>query len=560
MAGEVFDVAIVGSGASGGWVAMQLTEAGLRVAVLEAGRQLDPAVDYSEHKHPYDMPLRGRRVPSRPVREQQKTQALCTAYDEYTAHLFVNDEENPYTTPKDRPFAWIRGRQVGGKSITWGRQSYRLSDYDLKAASRDGFGVDWPISYADLAPYYDRVERFVGVSGQAEGLPQLPDGQFLPPMELTCGEQLLKKAMREKFSRTLTIGRTAILTRALNGRPACHYCGPCARGCTTGSYYSSPASTLPAAKKTGRLTLISNAVVSHIEVDDDGKCRSVTYLDRETGNQREVAAKAVVLCASTLESTRVMLNSRSSKYPNGIANSSGVLGHYLMDHVMGAGARGVLPVLKGVPDTRTRRPNGIYIPRFRNITDTHPRFIRGYGFQGTARLEIWGHAFATPGFGAEFKRKVHDEQPWTINLNGFAECLSHFENFCELDKDKVDRWGIPVLRISAAYGDNEKNMLKDASETAAEMLEAAGAEDVKPRNEISIPGLAIHEVGTARMGDDPRTSVVNRWQQCHDVSNLWIMDGSVYPSSACQNPTITIMALASRACDRLVDEYRRGAL
>ena len=555
---QTFDVVIVGSGASGGWVAKQLTEAGLRVAVLEAGRKLDPATDYTEHKQPFHMPLRGRRLGPRETVEEQPIQTECYQCDEYTHHLFVKDTEHPYTTPTDRPFSWIRGRHVGGKSITWARQSYRLSDYDMKATSRDGFGADWPISYQDLAPYYDRVERFVGVSGQAEGLPQLPDGQFLPPMNLSCGEQLLKKSVKEKFGRTLTIGRVAILTQNLNGRPKCHYCGPCSRGCTTGSYYSSPASTLPAAAATGRMTLIPNAIASHILIDANGKCRGVYYVDRLTRSHREVAGKIVVLCASTLESTRIMLNSKSARHQNGIANSSGVLGHYLMDHVMGGGASGVLPVLKGVEDTRGNRPNGVYIPRFRNLTEKHPGFLRGYAFQGSSLESKWGHAFGLPGFGAGFKRAVKQERHWWINLSGFAECLPEFGNFCELDKNKVDAWGIPVLHISMAFGDNERKMVEDMGDTGEEMLRAVGAEGVQRRAEISKPGLGIHEVGTARMGDDPKTSVVNRWQQAHDVSNLFVMDGSVYPSSACQNPTITIMALAARACDHLVEELKRG--
>lgn len=557
---ETYDVVIVGSGASGGWVAKQLTESGLRVAVLEAGRKLDPAVDFTEHKQPYDMPLRGRRFGPASSQQEQLIQKQCYQCDEYTHHLFIKDTEHPYTTPRDRPFIWIRGRHVGGKSITWARQTYRLSDYDFKAAGKDGFDQEWPISYQEIAPYYDRVEKFVGVSGQAENLPQLPDGQFLPPMQLSCGEQLLRKAVKQKFGRTVTIGRVAILTADLKGRPKCHYCGPCSRGCTTGSYYSSPASTLPAAEATGRLTLIPNAVVSHIVVDDRGKCKGVYYVDRLTRHHREVFAKAVVLCASTLESTRIMLNSRSARYSNGIANSSGMLGHYLMDHVMGGGASGILPMLKNTPDTRGNRPNGIYIPRFQNIDSKHDKFLRGYGFQGSANESTWGHAFGLPGFGAGFKKAVKENRPWFVNLGGFGECLPRYENFCELDKKEVDNWGIPVLHISAAYGDNERRMVEDMAVTAAEMLTAAGAQSVSSHANISPPGLAIHEVGTARMGNDPKTSVVNKWQQAHDVKNLFVMDGAVYPGSACQNPTITIMALASRACDYLVEEYKRGRL
>ena len=351
---QTYDAVVVGSGATGGWVAKQLTEAGLDVAVLEAGRRLSPTRDYSEHTPPHEMPFRGRRLP-RERREQQPVQSRCYQCDEYANHLFIDDTEHPYTTPADRRFDWIRGRHVGGKSIMWARQSYRLSDYDFKAASRDGFGEDWPLSYEELAPYYDQVERFIGISGQAEGLPQLPDSRFLPPMALTCGEEILKKAIADRFGRTLTIGRAAVLTQALNGRPACHYCGPCGRGCRTGSYYSSPHSTLPAAAATGRLTLIPDAVVSHVTTDEEGRCTGVYYVDRLTRNHREVAGRIVVLCASTLESTRIMLNSTSDRHPSGIANSSGVLGHYLMDHVMGGGAGGTLPVLRVSRHARNRR-------------------------------------------------------------------------------------------------------------------------------------------------------------------------------------------------------------
>jgi choline dehydrogenase-like flavoprotein len=560
MAPPIYDAVVVGSGATGGWVAKELTAAGLTVAVLEAGRKLNPAVDYTEHKQPFDMPFHGRRLAGRGLVAEQPVQVKCYQCDEYTNHLFVKDTECPYTTPKDKPFEWIRGRHVGGKSITWGRQSYRLSDYDLKAASRDGFGEDWPLDYAELTPYYDRVDRFIGVSGAKEGLPQLPDGEFLPPMAMTCGEIRAREVLKAKFDRTLTIGRTAILTAPLQGRPACHYCGPCSRGCSTGSYYSSPHSSLPAAFATGRLTLISDAVVSHVETGDDGRCRSVSYVDRLTRAHREISGRVVVLCASTLETTRIMLNSRSPRHPSGIANSSGVLGHYLMDHVMGGGASGVLPMLKGVPDERAQRPNGIYVPRFQNLESRHPDFLRGYGFQGGASLVKWGHAFGLPGFGASFKQNVKDTAPWVMHFGGFGECLPRFENHVRLDETVVDAWGIPVLHIDCAFGDNERKLVKDMSVTAAEMLEAVGAEHVHAWADISPPGLGIHEVGTARMGNDPGTSVVNRWQQAHDVKNLFLMDGSVYPSSGCQNPTITFMALASRACDHLVDDLKRGDL
>jgi len=547
-----FDAVIVGSGATGGWVAMHLASAGMRIAVLEGGRALDPARDYTDGKRPHEFPLRGDRNAPRAVAEMQPVQRQCFHCDETTHQFFVNDTEHPYTTPADRPFYWIRGRHVGGKSLIWARQSYRLSDLDLHAASGDGFGDDWPLSYADLAPYYDRVERFIGVSGQAEGLPHLPDGCFLPPMELTPGEELLRKRVRQSFGRTVTIGRTAVLTRDHGGRAKCRSCGACSRGCSSGSYYSSPASTLPAAVATGRTTIVPNAIVSYVVTDERGRCRGVHCVDRVTRAHREVMANLVILCASTLESTRILLNS------NGLANSSGVLGHYLMDHVMGGGASGTLPMLKNVADTRADRPNGIYIPRFRNVGTKYGAFIRGYAFQGSAHESKWAHAYGMPGFGASFKRAIEQNRPWNISLSGFGECLPRFENHCTLDNSRKDAWGIPVLHISAAYGDNERKMVRDMASSAAEMLEAAGAEDIRPSDEISIPGLAVHETGTARMGNDPKTSVLNQWLQSHDVSNLFVMDGSCYPSSPCQNPTITLMALAARACDRLIVEYRAG--
>ncbi len=556
---EEYDAVIVGSGATGGWAAKKLTEAGLEVAVVEAGRKLDPAVDFTEHKLPFEAPLRNFMLPKR-RREAQPIQRLCYQCDELTSHLFIDDTEHPYTTPAQRPFYWIRGRHVGGKSITWARQSYRLSDYDLKAASRDGYGVDWPIAYDELAPYYDAVEEFVGISGMEEGLPQLPDSRFLPPMHLSCGEWLLRRAVREKFGRTVTIGRVAILTRDHRGRAACHYCGPCSRGCSTGSYYSSPASTLPAAEATGRLALLENKVVSHVTVDQQGKAQGVWCVDRLTRSHSEVRGRIVVLCASALDSTRILLNSISRHWPEGLGNTSGVLGRYLMDHVMGGGASGTLPMLHGTPGSRGNRPNGIYIARFRNIQERHPGFLRGYGFQGGAQDLGWGHAHFLPGFGAEFKKAVKENSPWYVNLVGFGECLPYFENHCRIDPTRVDNWGIPALHIDAAFRDNERAMIDDMAETAAEMLESVGARNIRSRAEISVPGLAIHEVGTARMGSDPKTSYLNRWNQSHEVPNLFVTDGACYPSSACQNPTLTLMALTARACDYIVEQRKRGEL
>jgi choline dehydrogenase-like flavoprotein len=564
----IYDAVIVGSGATGGWAAKELTQKGLKVAVLEAGRKLDPLKDYTEHTWPYELKYRGFGD-QRDMARTQPIQSKCYACNEYGRQYFVNDQENPYTTPPDKPFYWIRARQVGGRSIPWGRQTYRLSNYDFKAASHDGYGDDWPISFEDLAPYYDKVEEFIGISGAYENLPQLPDSKFLPPMAYTCGELVLKKAV-EKLGdphRRVTIGRCAILTKPIHqgtpdARAACHWCGHCDRGCTTGSYYSSPASTLPAAARTGNMTLITNAVVSHIVVDaNTGKAKAVHYVDSLTRNHREVMGKVVVLCAGTMESTRIMLNSVSSQYPNGIANSSGVLGHYLMDHVGGGGASGSMPMIDAKEFAQDGRANGIYVPRFRNLTTKHGKFIRGYGFQGGAGQPLWEHAKGMPGFGSGLKKMVREYHPWGIGLGGFGECLARYENHVRLDKNVVDAWGIPVLHIEVAFGDNERAMVKDMGDTAGEMLEAAGAKNVQTSHgPTSTPGILIHEVGTCRMGNDPKKSVLNKFNQAHEVKNLFVTDGACYVSSGNQNPTLTMMAITARACDYIAEEVRAGRL
>jgi len=519
---EVFDVIVVGSGATGGWAAKELTEAGLRVALVEAGRNLVPEKDFTEHVLPYQVKYRGHSpeiIRTRPI------QSRCYACMEYNYEWFVNDHENPYTTPPDKPFNWFRLRILGGRSLVWGRQSYRLSDLDFKAASRDGYGDDWPISYAELAPWYDKVEQFVGISGAAEGMPQLPDSKFLPPMPMTCGEIMLRKAVKEKFGRVVTIGRAAHLTAPLNGRAPCHYCGPCERGCISQSYFNSPSTTIAAAQATGRLTLITDAVVSHVTTDlSTGRATGVRYVHRVTRDNRELRGKIVILCAQSLESTRILFNSATRQSPSGLANSSGVLGHYLMDHVTGFGASGIMPMLETRPWAGPpRRPNGIYLMRFRNVTDRHPNFIRGYGYQGGSHAQF---SFEAKGFGKQFKERVKRGE-WRMDLGGFGECLALWDNYCELDKKLVDAWGIPALRISASYGENELKMGEDMAVAAAEMLEAAGAKNIRLQNIIDPFGHAIHEVGTARMGNDPKKSVLNKYCQAHDVKNLLSWTGAV---------------------------------
>ncbi|MDX2150789.1 MAG: GMC family oxidoreductase [Bryobacteraceae bacterium] len=542
-AAQVFDVIVVGSGATGGWAAKQLTEAGMRVAMLEAGPKITPR-DFTEHVQTWQLPYLGlnpKILRDRPI------QGRCYACREQNYRWFVNDHENPYT--QEKPFNWIRMRVLGGRSLSWGRQSYRMSDLDFKAASHDGYGDDWPVGYEELVPYYEQVERYVGISGQAEHLPQLPDSVFQPPMEMTCTELALRKAVKEKMGRTVTIGRVAILTKALNGRQACHYCGPCEQGCSTFSYFSSPFTTIAAAQKTGRLTLITDAVAARVAMKD-GKAAGISYVDRTSRDLREVRGKIVVLCASTLESTRLLLNS-------GICNSSGVLGRYLMDHIYQGGAWGTMPQFEAKPWVgMPRRPNGIYVPRFRNVKEkTTNGFIRGYGYQGGAMPEF---NYNAPGFGAKYKEAVRTGA-WQMSLGLWGECLPRKESYVEIDKDRVDAWGIPVLKINMEWGDNEKKLWEDGRQQAAEMLEAAGAKNVQVTGTYSIPGFCIHEVGTARMGSDRKTSVLNKYCQSWDVENLFVTDGAAWVTIGCQNPTLTMMALTVRTCDYIVREYSKRA-
>ena len=550
----VYDAIVVGSGASGGWAAKKLSEAGLKVLILEAGRKVPPS-EFTEHMPGYQLSYRNFSPELARTRPIQKACYACT---EYNYDWFVNDLENPYTTPEDKPFTWQRLRVVGGRSMVWGRQSYRLSDLDFKAASHDGYGDDWPLSYADIAPYYDEVERYVGISGRNEGNPALPDGQFLPPMAMTCGEKLLRKRVSEKLGRTVTIGRTAILTQAHNGRAPCHYCGPCERGCITASYFNSPATTLKDALASGNCDLTANAIVSQIEMDNaENQARGVTYIDRNSRKTYEVKARSIILCAQALESTRILFNSATGEYPDGLANSSGVLGRYLMDHAVGAGASGEMTDFDyKASASDPRRPNGIYIIRFQNLAggSRHPRFIRGYGFQGGSAPKF---NFGAEGFGRSYKEAVQSGL-YGIRLGGFGESLARWDNYCEIDPVKKDAWGIPALRVHMTHGPNEHAMMEDAAAAAAEMLEATGARNIVMNSQLAMPGMAIHEVGTARMGKDPKKSVLDSYNQTHDIGNLFVMDGAGFVSSGCQNPTLTMMALAVKSCDHLIERFRRS--
>jgi choline dehydrogenase-like flavoprotein len=565
-----YDAIVVGSGISGGWAAKELTEKGLRVLMVERGRNVVHGKDYiTEHKMNWELPLRDRRInPEVQGSEDYQVQARTGQFRESNKHFFMKDTKNPYEEAK--PFTWIQGDQVGGKSLIWGRQVYRWSDLDFEANAKDGIAVDWPIRYADIAPWYSYVEKHIGVSGEKLGLPQLPDGEFLKPMEMNAGEKFVKRGIEKNIpGRHVTIGRVAILTENHKGRAACHYCGPCERGCSTGSYFSTQSSTLPYAQKTGRLTIVPDAVV-HSVLYDEGTNRvtGVRVIDANTKEEREYRAKLVFVNASTLGTTRILLNSTSARFPNGLANSSGVLGQNLMDHHFQVGARGDIVGLKE-HYYQGNRPNGIYIPRFRNLGDDRTKrsdYIRGYGYQGGASRSGWGRGGAQPGFGVQLKRALREPGDWSMGITGFAECLPRPDNVVTLT-DRKDEYGIPILKIDCSWGPNELAMRKDIAAAAAEMLEAAGCRNVSTYDNYkgdgkigAEPGLGIHEMGTARMGRDPKTSVLNAFNQAHDVPNLFVTDGSAMTSSSCVNPSITYMALTARACDYAVKEMKAGRI
>jgi len=557
-----YDAIVVGSGMTGGWAAKELTELGLRTLVLDAGRPIVPNKDYREHTPPWEMPFRGLGD-RQTVARRQAVQRNSVTFDEMSHQFWVDDVDNPYSTPANKAFHWLRARQVGGKSIIWGRQVYRWSNLDFEANLRDGIGVDWPIRYADIAPWYDLVDRFIGVSGQAEGLAHLPDGPFLPPMAMNCVESHVRDRMASKFGRdrVLTMGRVAILTERHNGRAACHYCGPCHRGCATRSYFSSVNATLPAAEATGRLTLLPYSIARHLVYDEQAnRVTGVLVVDARTRETREYTARVVFLCASALESARILLNSATSRHPDGLANSSGQVGRNIMDHIKWGGASGTFD---GWSDRQTigQRPNGVYVPRFRNVTARHPDFIRGYGFQGGAGRAGWEAKARARGIGLAFKESLTRPGPWTMSFGGFGEMLPNPANRATLHPTLVDAWGIPTLHIEAAWSDNELAIHRDMNVTAAELLEAAGAKDIRPdARGPSTPGNTNHEMGTARMGRDPKTSVLNGWNQTWDVPNVFVTDGACMASSGNQNPSLTYMALTARACHYAVDAMKRGDL
>jgi len=533
--------------------------------MLEAGPPRVPARDFTEHIWPYQLKFRGFGNQQR-LLTTQPVQRLCYACDEYSHQFFVNDFEHPYTFPIDKPFLWIRGRQVGGKTFCWARESYRFSDNEFKAASRDGYGEDWPISYKELESYYDLVESYIGVSASREGLPQMPDGQFLPPMNLSCGSLKAKEVIDRKFGWRVIPDRVANLTVDHRGRPACHYCDQCQRGCYTASYFNSPSVTLPAAARTGRFTLVSDAIVSDLIVDTSGRTTGVHYIDRNTHEHREAYAKVVALAAGALESTRILLNSVSPAHPQGIGNSHGVLGHYLMDHFTVEGASGLMPELQSSKRESVGRPCGFLIPKYVNTATStaknrNAKFFRGYRFDGDGSQELYGHAFLLPEFGDAWRRRVREEIPYGFGMEAQGECLPRFDNFVQLDPHKRDAWGIPALHINATYGENEKAMAVAMRNDISSIIEAMHLTDVTaPKDEISMFGKNIHECGTARMGADPKKSVVDANCKVHDAPNVFVTDGAVFTTQGCYEPTLTIMAISARAGEHIAQAFRRGEL
>lgn len=554
-----YDAIVVGSGISGGWAAKELTEKGLRVLLLERGRNIEHIKDYKNAtKSPWEYPHRGGHT-----KEMEKHYPVLKRdypLNEKNLDYWVKDEESPYTETKR--FDWYRGYHVGGRSLMWGRQSYRWSDFDFAANAREGIAIDWPIRYAEIAPWYDHVEKFAGISGSIEGLPQLPDGQFQPAMPLNCGEVMVSEKLKKLFGgrRHLIPGRTANITQPLPGRTQCQSRDACWLGCPYGGYFSTQSSTLPAAVATGRLTLKPFAIVTEVIYDKDAKRASgVRVLDAVSNQTTDYKAKVVFLCASTLNSTWLLMRSATDVWPGGLGSSSGVLGHNLMDHHFRCGASGKL---EGMEDKYIygRRPTGFYIPRYRNLFGDKREYVRGFGYQGSASREGWSRAVAELGIGGAFKDAMAQPGQWSIGATAFGEMLPNDANRVSMDDTKKDKWGLPVLRIDCATGENEAKMRKDMINDMAEMLTACGAKDVDTYDNEYFPGMGIHEMGTARMGKDPKVSVLNKWNQVWDAPNVFVTDGSCMVSAACQNPSLTYMALTARAVDHAVGELNRHNL
>ena len=556
MSDHNFDAIVVGSGISGGYAAMELCEKGLKTLVIERGRNVEHIKDYttafmSPWQFPNRLQLTFEDITENPVQS--------TTYDEGSKHFFVNDREHPYI--QEKPFNWIRGYQVGGRSLTWGRQCYRRSDLDFEANAKEGIAVDWPIRYKDIAPWYEYVEDFVGISGRPEGLPHLPDGKFLPPMEMNCIEDHFSKQIRQHYTdRIVTIARVANLSQGWKGRGPCHYRNLCTRGCPYSGYFSSNAATLPAAAATGNMTLLTDAIVIEVIYDEvNSRAKGVRVMDAHTRQITEYYARVLFLNASTIATAALLLNSTSRRFPNGLGNSSSQVGHNLMDHFIGTGAQGESDLFKDSYYSG-RKPSSIYIPRFRNINaaTTRKDFLRGYGLQSSGgRLDWQAQSPAIPGFGDDFKKNLLQPGPWYIWMGGWAETLPYYDNKITLDPEKKDQWGLPIVRIHFEYKSNEAAMRKDIQASAEEMLHTSGFSNIHSYSHEDPGGTAVHEMGTCRMGKDPRTSVLNAFNQMHDVKNVFITDGSCMTSAGTANPSLTYMALTARACDYVVSEMKK---
>ena len=561
MQSQSYDAIVVGSGISGGWAAKELTEKGLRVLLLERGKNIEHVKDYvNATKAPWDYPHRGGRTQAM----ERDYPVLKRDYplNEKNLDWWASDKDSPYTELKR--FDWYRGYHVGGRSLMWGRQSYRWSDFDFEANARDGTAIDWPIRYADIKSWYDYVERFAGIAGSREGLAQLPDGEFQPAMPLNCGEELVAGRLKTKFGgrRVIIPGRVANLTQPLPGRSPCQYRNACWLGCPFGSYFSTQSSTLPAAVATGRLTLKPFAIVTEVLYDRDKKrATGVRVLDAVTEKTTDYTARVIFLCASAMNSTWLLLRSATDVWPGGLGSSSGELGHNLMDHHFRAGASGTLeePGL----DAKYyygRRPTGFYIPRYRNLSGDKRQYLRGFGYQGGASRQGWSRGVAELGVGGGFKDAMAQPGKWTIGATAFGEMLANHANRITLDKEKNDKWGLPVLAIDCATGENERLMRKDMMDDMAEMLEASGVKQVRTYDNGYWPGMGIHEMGTARMGRDPKRSVLNAHNQVWDAPNVFVTDGACMVSASCVNPSLTYMALTARAADYAVAELKRNNL
>ena len=562
---QTYDAIVVGSGISGGWAAKELTEKGLKVLCLERGREITHVTGYeTATKDPWEFLHRGR--PDN-VAAEEYWAGMRTGYtaNEEHRYLFENDKQNPYIE-KRGGMDWIRAYHTGGKSLLWGRQSYRWNEEDFLANAKEGVGVDWPIRYADVAPWYSYVEKFAGISGQAEGLSVLPDSQFLPAMAMTAPEKHFKSKVAEKLNRPVTIGRVAHLTKpqALHtalGRASCQYRNKCMRGCPYGAYFSSLSATLPAAQRTNRLTMVHNAIVAEILYDEKTKkAKGVRVIDQNTLESKEYYAKIIFLNAGAFGSTSILMNSKSSRFPTGLGNDSDQLGRNIMDHHLGVGAGAKV---EGFADDYYfgSRPNGLYIPRFRNWSKDKRSYLRGFGYQGGASRDGWGRGVGADGFGAAFKASLLAPGEWGIGFGGFGEILPNPSNRFTLSPDQKDKWGLPVLVFETEFGENELQMRKDMANDAAEMLEAAGFKNVNSYNNPNTHiGLGIHEMGTARMGKDPKTSVLNKNNQVHDCKNVFVTDGACMTSASCVNPSLTYMALTARAANFAVAELKKQNL